>query len=128
MAQANYIGRRKTSTARLYIKPGTGSFLVNGTPIEDYLPSKAIINIATLAMAVTENEGNFDIKVTVRGGGKAGQAGAIQHALARAIDGETEGNHTILKEHGLLTRDDRMVERKKPGQPKARKKFQFSKR
>ena len=79
-------------------------------------------------MSVTENEGNFDIKVTVRGGGKAGQAGAIQHALARAIDGETEESHTILKEHGLLTRDDRMVERKKPGQPKARKKFQFSKR
>lgn len=128
MAQANYIGRRKTSTARLYIKPGTGSFLVNGTPIDEYLPSKAIINIALLPMAVTENEGNFDIKVTVRGGGKAGQAGAIQHALARAIDGETEESHTILKEHGLLTRDDRMVERKKPGQPKARKKFQFSKR
>ena len=128
MAQANYIGRRKTSTARLYIKPGSGSFVINGTPIEDYLPSKAIINIALLPMAVTENSGKYDIKVTVRGGGKAGQAGAIQHALARAIDGETEGSHTILKEHGLLTRDDRMVERKKPGQPKARKKFQFSKR
>jgi small subunit ribosomal protein S9 len=128
MAQANYIGRRKTSTARLYIKPGTGSFVINGSPIEEYLPEKAIQNIALLAMSVTENKGNFDIKVTVRGGGKAGQAGAIQHALARAIDGETEGSHTILKEHGLLTRDDRMVERKKPGQPKARKKFQFSKR
>jgi len=128
MAQANYIGRRKTSTARLYIKPGTGSFLVNGTPIEDYLPSKAIINIALLPMAVTENEGKYDIKVTVRGGGKSGQAGAIQHALARAIDGENPDTHSILKEHGLLTRDDRMVERKKYGQPKARKRFQFSKR
>lgn len=128
MAQANYIGRRKTSTARLYIKPGSGSFVVNGVPIEEYLPEKAIQNIALLAMSVTENEANFDVKVTVRGGGKAGQAGAIQHALARAIDGQTEGSHTILKEHGLLTRDDRMVERKKSGQPKARKKFQFSKR
>ena len=128
MAQANYIGRRKTSTARLYIKPGSGSFVVNGVPIEEYLPEKAIQNIALLAMSVTENEANFDVKVTVRGGGKAGQAGAIQHALARAIDLQTEGSHTILKEHGLLTRDDRMVERKKSGQPKARKKFQFSKR
>ena len=128
MAQANYIGRRKTSTARLYIKPGSGSFVVNGVPIEEYLPEKAIQNIALLAMSVTENEANFDVKVTVRGGGKAGQAVAIQHALARAIDVQTEGSHTILKEHGLLTRDDRMVERKKSGQPKARKKFQFSKR
>jgi len=128
MAQANYIGRRKTSTARLYIKPGSGSFVVNGTPIADYLPSKAILNIALLPLSVTDNSTSYDIKVTVRGGGKAGQAGAIQHALARAVDGETEDSHTILKEHGLLTRDDRMVERKKPGQPKARKKFQFSKR
>ena len=128
MAQANYIGRRKTSTARLYIKPGTGSFVVNGTPIEDYLPTKAILNIALLPMAVTENDGKYDIKVTVRGGGKSGQAGAIQHALARAIDGENPDMHSILKEHGLLTRDDRMVERKKYGQPKARKRFQFSKR
>ena len=79
-------------------------------------------------MHITETEGEFDIKVTVRGGGKAGQAGAIQHALARAIDGVKEGMHSRLKEHGLLTRDSRMVERKKYGQPKARKRFQFSKR
>jgi small subunit ribosomal protein S9 len=79
-------------------------------------------------MHITEMDGQFDIKVTVRGGGKAGQAGAIQHALARAIDGEQEGMHSLLKEHGLLTRDSRMVERKKYGQPKARKRFQFSKR
>ena len=128
MAQANYIGRRKTSTARLYIKPGSGTIVVNHTPIEDYLPTKAIQNIALLPLSVTELEGKYDIKVTVRGGGKSGQAGAIQHALARAVDGENEGMHSILKEHGLLTRDDRMVERKKYGQPKARKRFQFSKR
>ena len=73
-------------------------------------------------------DNKYDIKVTVRGGGKSGQAGAVQHALARAVDGENEEVHSILKEHGLLTRDDRMVERKKYGQPKARKKFQFSKR
>lgn len=128
MAQANYIGRRKTSTARLYIQPGKGEFLINKTPIEEYLPEKAIQNIALLPLSVTELEGKYDIKVTVRGGGKSGQAGAVQHALARAIDGENEEVHSILKEHGLLTRDDRMVERKKYGQPKARKKFQFSKR
>ncbi len=128
MAQANYIGRRKTSTARLYIKPGKGEILINKLPIEEYLPVKSIRNIALLPMHVTETEGQYDIKVTVRGGGKAGQAGAISHALARAIDGENEGKHDILKRHGLLTRDSRMVERKKPGQPKARKKFQFSKR
>ena len=128
MAQANYIGRRKTSTARLYIKPGKGEILVNKEPIEEYLPVKALRNIALLPLSVTELEGKYDIKVTVRGGGKAGQAGAIQHALARAVDGENEELHSILKEHGLLTRDDRMVERKKYGQPKARKRFQFSKR
>ena len=128
MAQANYIGRRKTSTARLYIKPGKGEILVNKENIEEYLPVKALRNIALLPLTVTETEGKYDIKVTVRGGGKSGQAGAIQHALARAIDGENEELHSILKEHGLLTRDDRMVERKKYGQPKARKKFQFSKR
>jgi len=128
MAQANYIGRRKTSTARLYIKPGNGEFLINKTPIEEYLPEKAIRNIALLPLTLTDMEGKYDIKVTVRGGGKSGQAGAVQHALARAVDGENEEVHSILKEHGLLTRDDRMFERKKYGQPKARKKFQFSKR
>ncbi|MBR9917221.1 30S ribosomal protein S9 [bacterium] len=128
MAQANYIGRRKTSTARLYIKPGKGEFIVNKLPLEEYLPVKAMQNIATQPMNVTELEGKYDIKVTVRGGGKSGQAGAISHALARALDGENEEVHDALKSHGLLTRDDRMVERKKYGQPKARKKFQFSKR
>lgn len=128
MAQANYIGRRKTSTARLYIKPGKGEFIVNKLPLEEYLPVKAMQNIATQPMNVTELEGKYDIKVTVRGGGKSGQAGAISHALARALDGENEEVHDSLKSHGLLTRDDRMVERKKYGQPKARKKFQFSKR
>lgn len=128
MAQANYIGRRKTSTARLYIKPGKGEFLINKIPIEEYLPVKAMQNIATQPLSVTELDGKYDIKVTVRGGGKSGQAGAVQHALARALDGENEEVHSALKSHGLLTRDDRMVERKKYGQPKARKKFQFSKR
>ena len=90
MPQASYLGRRKTSTARLYIKPGKGLFVVNNISIEEYLPVKAMRNIALLPMHITETKGQFDIKVTVRGGGKAGQAGAIQHALARAIDGEQE--------------------------------------
>ena len=128
MAQANYVGRRKTSTARLYIEPGKGSIIINGKPIEEYFPVKARQNIALFPLSVTETEGKYDIKITVRGGGSTGQAGAISHALARALDGENEDFHSVLKGHGLLTRDDRMVERKKYGQPKARKKFQFSKR
>lgn len=128
MEQKNFIGRRKTSTARLYIQPGSGGFLVNGRNLDDYFATQAHRNIATLPLEVTETEGNFDIKVTVRGGGITGQSGAIQHALARALDDHDEEFHSILKTHDLLTRDDRMVERKKYGQPKARKKFQFSKR
>ena len=128
MAKANYIGRRKTSTARLYISEGKGDFIVNGKPIDDYFKTKARLNVARLPLDVTEMEGNYDIKVTVRGGGITGQAGAISLALARALDDLNEDVHGALKEKGLLTRDDRMVERKKYGQPKARKRFQFSKR
>ncbi|MDX1590645.1 MAG: 30S ribosomal protein S9 [Balneolaceae bacterium] len=128
MAKANYIGRRKTSTARLYISEGKGDFIVNGKPIDDYFKTKARLNVARLPLDVTEMEGNYDIKVTVRGGGITGQAGAISLALARALDDLNEDVHGVLKEKGLLTRDDRMVERKKYGQPKARKRFQFSKR
>ncbi len=128
MARENYIGRRKTSTARLYIKDGSGEFLVNGAPIEEYFSTKARLNIAKLPLTVAELEGNYDIKVTVRGGGVTGQAGSVSLALARAIDDLNDDKHDVLKEHGLLTRDDRMVERKKYGQPKARKRFQFSKR
>jgi small subunit ribosomal protein S9 len=128
MAKENYIGRRKTSTARLYIKPGSGNFIVNGQPIDDYLSTQARINIAKMPLDVTELDGQYDIKVTVRGGGVTGQAGAISLALARALDDLNEDVHSKLKDLSLLTRDDRMVERKKYGQPKARKKFQFSKR
>lgn len=128
MEQKNFIGRRKTSTARLYIQPGKGEFLVNKRPLDDYFKTQAHRNVASLPIEVTETQGNFDIKVTVRGGGITGQAGAIQHALARALDDHDEEFHGVLKTHNLLTRDDRMVERKKYGQPKARKKFQFSKR
>lgn len=128
MAKANYIGRRKTSTARLYIQEGKGSIVINGKPIDEYFKTQARINVAKLPIDVTEMEGKYDIKITVRGGGVTGQAGAVSLALARALDDLNEDVHDVLKENGLLTRDDRMVERKKYGQPKARKKFQFSKR
>jgi len=128
MEQKNFIGRRKTSTARLYIQPGSGTFTINKRPLEDYFSTKAHQNVASLPLEVNESNGQFDIKVTVRGGGITGQSGAIQHALARALDDHNEEWHGVLKDHKLLTRDDRMVERKKYGQPGARKKFQFSKR
>lgn len=128
MAQANYIGRRKTSTARLYIQEGKGSLVINGKPIDEFFKTQARINVAKLPLEVTELDGKYDIKVTVRGGGVTGQAGAVSLALARALDDLNDDVHNTLKENGLLTRDDRMVERKKYGQPKARKKFQFSKR
>jgi small subunit ribosomal protein S9 len=128
MEQKNFIGRRKTSTARLYIQSGSGDFVINGKNLDDYFATQAHRNVASLPLEVTEMGGNFDIKVTVRGGGTTGQSGAIQHALARALDEHDEEFHGVLKERGLLTRDDRMVERKKYGQPKARKKGQFSKR
>jgi small subunit ribosomal protein S9 len=128
MAQKNFVGRRKTSTARLYIQPGTGDFLVNNKALNDYFSTQAHRNLASLPLEVTETDGQFDIKVTVKGGGITGQSGAIQHALARALDDYDEDFHQRLKDNHLLTRDDRMVERKKYGQPKARKKSQFSKR
>lgn len=128
MSQSNFIGRRKTSTARLYIKPGKGEFTINKRTLEEYFPTAARQNIVTLPLRLTEFSDKYDIKVNVKGGGITGQAGAIQHALSRALDELNEGVHTTLKENGLLTRDDRMVERKKYGQPKARKRFQFSKR
>ncbi|TYP94114.1 SSU ribosomal protein S9P [Fodinibius salinus] len=128
MEQKNFIGRRKTSTARLYIQPGSGEFQVNKRSLDEYFQTQARRNVASLPLDVTESNDQFDIKVTVRGGGVTGQSGAIQHALARALDDHNEEWHDVLKAHDLLTRDDRMVERKKYGQPGARKKFQFSKR
>jgi small subunit ribosomal protein S9 len=128
MAQINKIGRRKTSTARVYVQPGSGAFLVNGKSMEDYFPVLAHQMTIKLPMVLTENEGKFDIKVTVRGGGISGQADAVALGIARAIDSMQPEMHTVLKSQGLFTRDDRMVERKKYGRPKARKRFQFSKR
>lgn len=128
MAQKNFLGRRKTSTARLYIQSGKGSIVVNGKDFKQYFPTLSLQNTVTLPLQMTETTGKFDVVVTVAGGGIAGQAGAVQLAMARAIDGMVEDKHTTLKTNNFLTRDDRMVERKKYGRPKARKRFQFSKR
>lgn len=126
--QEHFIGRRKTATARIYIKQGSGLFLVNKKKLEDYFSLANHQRAAQLPLQLTEMTGKYDIKVTVSGGGNTGQAEAIQLAVARAVDNLNENVHSTLKSNGLLTRDDRMVERKKYGQPKARKRFQFSKR
>ncbi len=128
MANQSFIGRRKTSTARVYLQPGTGEILINNKPFESYfvLPSQQIT--VNMPFKVTETIGKYDVKVTVRGGGITGQADAVQLGIARALNTLEPELHSVLKSRDLLTRDDRMVERKKYGQPKARKKFQFSKR
>ena len=122
------IGRRKTAVARIYLAPGKGSITVNKKDVNDYFPSATLQYKVNQPFALTNNEGNFDVKVNVFGGGITGQAEAIRLALSRALCELDEENRGILKPEGLLTRDPRMVERKKFGQKKARKKFQFSKR
>jgi small subunit ribosomal protein S9 len=128
MAQINAIGRRKTSTARVYIKPGKGVIKINNRDLINFFPLLSHQNTVTQPFRTCELEGKFDVLVNVRGGGFTGQAGAIQLGIARALDEADSELHGKLKAAGLLTRDDRMVERKKYGRPKARKNFQFSKR
>ena len=122
------IGRRKTAVARIYLVPGKGSITVNKKDVNDYFPSATLQYKVNQPFALTNNEGNFDVKVNVFGGGITGQAEAIRLALSRAMCELDEENRGVLKPEGLLTRDPRMVERKKFGQKKARKRFQFSKR
>ena len=121
-------GRRKTSVARVRIMPGKGSFTINGKDINDYLNTDVLRTIANQAYAVSWTEGKFDTIVNVEGGGLSGQAGAIRHGIARALVKADEANKPAVKAAGLLTRDPRMKERKKPGLKKARKAPQFSKR
>ncbi len=128
MAQIQAIGRRKTSTARVYMSKGSGKIVVNNKPMEEFFTQKANQNLVTLPLSVSGLESDYDVKVTVRGGGTTGQAGATQLGIARAILEVDPEHRIVLRENDLLTRDDRMVERKKYGQPKARKNFQFSKR
>ena len=126
--QFHAIGRRKTSVARVYLRPGNGVWEINGRTIEDYLPRHVLRQSALRPLVATENEGKFDVKVNVNGGGLRGQADAIRLGVARALLEVDETNRLRLRPEGLLTRDPREVERKKPGRPGARKKFQFSKR
>ena len=122
------IGRRKTAVARVYLSDGKGKITVNNKDFKTYFTTATLQYKVNQPLALTDNEGNFDIKVNVFGGGVTGQAEAVRLALSRAMCELNEENRSVLKPEGLLTRDPRMVERKKFGQKKARKKFQFSKR
>ena len=122
-------GRRKSSVARVVLtSPGKGTIVINGVNIQDYIPRDSLITVIKQPLAALEQETGFDVKVNVNGGGLSGQSGAIRLGLSRALLKINPDNRSLLKTNGLLTRDSRKVERKKPGQPGARKKFQFSKR
>ena len=122
------VGRRKTASARIRLSRGTGVIVVNGKPVEEDLYTEALVKSATLPITTAGLDGQLDVIVRVIGGGPNGQAGAISHGLARAIQKMDATLRAPLKKEGLLTRDGRMRERKKPGRPGARKRFQFSKR
>jgi small subunit ribosomal protein S9 len=121
-------GRRKTSIARVYLRPGSGKVEINKRELEDYFPRKTQHMIVRQPLVVTDSMTKYDIKIRVKGGGLSGQTDAILHGISRALSKADESNHGVLKRNGFLTRDSRMVERKKYGQPGARRKFQFSKR
>ncbi|GMW01351.1 MAG: 30S ribosomal protein S9 [Candidatus Hydrogenedentota bacterium] len=122
------IGRRKTSSARVRLKPGTGVIKVNGLPVDEYLTRETLVMVARQPLDVTENGDKLDVFARCDGGGKAGQAGALRLGIARALVEMDPKYVTPLRRAKLLTRDAREVERKKYGQPGARKRFQFSKR
>jgi len=121
-------GRRKTSVARVWIKAGGGRVVVNRRPFEDYFPRETLRMIISQPFHVTNTMGQFDVFATVEGGGPTGQAGAVRHGLSRALARFDDKLRQPLKKAGLITRDPRMRERKKYGQPGARQKFQYSKR
>ena len=121
-------GRRKTATARVYLRPGTGEIRVNSRTFEDYFRSDVQKMVIRQPLVITESAEKFDVLVRVRGGGATGQAGAVRHGISRALIEFDPALRPKLKAAGFLTRDPREVERKKYGQPGARKRFQFSKR
>jgi len=121
-------GRRKTAAARVYLRPGTGKFTVNKRPFETYFPNDMVKMIIRQPFVITETSDKFDVFVSVKGGGYTGQAGALRHGISRALVQHNPELRPTLKAAGFLTRDSREVERKKCGQPGARKRFQFSKR
>ncbi len=122
------IGRRKEAVCRVYLKAGSGKWDINGRTLGDYFPRPALVSAIQQPFTATDMLGRFDVKANVSGGGQTGQAGALRLAVARAIVQIDESQRRKLRDLGLLTRDARAVERKKPGRPKARKRFQFSKR
>ncbi|MGY8944129.1 MAG: 30S ribosomal protein S9 [Flavobacteriales bacterium] len=122
------IGRRKTSVARLFLSKGKGNITVNKKDYSQFFPTATLQYKVNQPLLLTENEGSYDLKITVKGGGTNGQAEAIRLAISRALCKIDAEHRLVLKPEGLLTRDPRMVERKKFGQKKARKKYQFSKR
>ena len=121
-------GRRKESVARVFMTPGTGNITVNGVSLDEYLPQAILRMMVVSPLVLTETKDQFDIKINVAGGGYAGQAGAMRHGISRALLEASADYRAALKKAGFLTRDSRAVERKKPGRPKARRRFQFSKR
>ncbi len=128
MEVINTSGRRKTAVARVYMKPGTGTITVNKRDYSDYFPTGTLRYVVNQPFEITNNQGKYDVKVNLNGGGIKGQAEALRLAISKALVEVNAEHRPPLKAKGLLRRDPRMVERKKPGQPKARKKFQFSKR
>ena len=121
-------GRRKTSVARVFLREGSGKITVNGRDVDEYFKNPGLTYVVQQPLDVTDSLGKYDILINVRGGGPTGQAGATRHGIARALVSYDEANKASLKANGFLTRDPRMVERKKYGQRGARRKFQFSKR
>ncbi|MBL56118.1 MAG: 30S ribosomal protein S9 [Flavobacteriales bacterium] len=128
MEVVNTIGRRKSAVARVYLKEGSGKITINGRDQKEYFTLDQWIFKLNQPFALTDQEGKFDVSVNVKGGGFTGQVEAIRLGISRALVQLDEESKPALKKEGLMTRDPRMVERKKPGQKKARKKFQFSKR
>lgn len=124
----NTIGRRKTSVARIYLKPGKGDITINKKTLTEYFPSEILRIIVAQPLETLSEVGKYDINVNVKGGGTTGQAEAIRLAISRALVENDAEVKPALKKEGFLTRDPRMVERKKPGRKKARRRFQFSKR
>ncbi len=122
------VGRRKSAVARIYLSEGKGEVTVNGEPLKDYMKRESLTLLVKQPMSVTSTDSKYDIRATVKGGGTAGQAGAIRLGISRAILLHDDAHKKVLKSGGFLTRDPREKERKKYGQPGARKKFQFSKR
>jgi small subunit ribosomal protein S9 len=122
------VGRRKTAVARAFLTEGTGKVTINGKSAEDYVKSPSLLQSMLQPFKVTDTYGTLDVSVKVAGGGFTGQVGAIKLSIARALVNRNEEFKSVLRQNGFMTRDPRMVERKKYGRPKARKRFQFSKR